>query len=282
MSTSASDQTTPWLEVLRDSVPLGRVRYALFDFDGTLSTIRRGWEQVMAPLMVESICGDGPPDPTIAAEVADFIQQSTGTLTIRQMMWLADTVRRYGRNATVLSAGEYKRIYNQRLLAAIQHRLNSLDNGGAYADHSRLMIAGARDFLTALARRGVALYFASGTDQEYVCKEAAALGLAGFFGAEIHGAAGDSLDESKERVIARILADRGLAGPELLVVGDGPVEIGFARQAGAVALGIAADEERGCGLDERKRRRLVAAGANLLVTDFLNAEALADLLAGTG
>jgi len=54
-----------WLEVAHDSVRVGRVRYALFDFDGTLSTIRRGWENVMIPLMQEMICGEGEGDAQI-------------------------------------------------------------------------------------------------------------------------------------------------------------------------------------------------------------------------
>ena len=63
-----------------------------------------------------------------------------------------------------------------------------------------------------------------------------------------------------------------------LVVGDGPVEIRAARAAGAVALGLAADEAQRGGLDERKRRRLLEAGADMLVTDFAHAQELADIL----
>lgn len=50
---------------------------------------------------------------------------------------------------------------------------------------------------------------------------------------------------------------------------------------GAVALGLAADEERRQGLNPRKRQRLLAAGADLIVTDFLHHEdLLCYLLAG--
>ena len=35
-----------WLEILNPQVKLGRVRYALFDFDGTISIIRREWERI--------------------------------------------------------------------------------------------------------------------------------------------------------------------------------------------------------------------------------------------
>ena len=62
------------------------------------------------------------------------------------------------------------------------------------------------------------------------------------------------------------------------MVGDGPVEIKSGRALGAVTLGIAADEKRRQGLDPRKRQRLLAAGADLIVTDFSQHKALLRLL----
>ena len=117
----------PWLEVVNPSVSVGWVRHALFDFDGTLSVIRHGWEKVMASLMVEMICDGRPPDPAIEQEVARYIDQSTGILTIKQMRWLEEAVRRYGLSKTPRTASEYKRIYNERLLAPVYERLARLD-----------------------------------------------------------------------------------------------------------------------------------------------------------
>ena len=64
------------------------------------------------------------------------------------------------------------------------------------------------------------------------------------------------------------------------MVGDGPVEIRYARQVGAVALGVAADEDTRQTLSPRKRARLVEAGADLLVTNFLQADGLVNLFCG--
>jgi len=41
---------------------------------------------------------------------------------------------------------------------------------------------------------------------------------------------------------------------------------------------LAADEAQRGGLDERKRRRLLQAGADVLVTDFTHAQELAGVL----
>ncbi len=269
-----------WLEVVNSDVRLGRVRHALFDFDGTLSVIRRGWERVMIPLMVEMITGGHPAPAGLEDEVADYVDRSTGILTIKQMQWLEAAVRRHGHTDEVRSAREYKRIYNERLLAPVRERIATLD--GSLAARDSLMIAGARAFLQGLAARGVVMYLASGTDHGYVVEEAEALEVARFFDGRIYGARDDSEAHDKARVIEEILTEHHLEGEALLVVGDGPVEIRHAKAHGAVALGVAADEARRQGLDGRKRERLLAAGADLLVTDFLQHEALVDLLVGGG
>jgi phosphoglycolate phosphatase-like HAD superfamily hydrolase len=266
----------PWLEIAHPSVRLGRVRYALFDFDGTLSVIRHGWEQIMIAVMLEGICNSQSPDPQIVDEVSQYVDKSTGILTIKQMKWLEEAVRLYGISEIQRSASEYKRIYNDRLLQPVLQRLALLD--GSLETRDAWMVAGARDFLHRLAQRGVKLFMASGTDQEYVVQEAGALGIRDYFGDHIYGAKGDSELDSKELVIQRILDEQDLQGEELLVVGDGPVEIQSARQRGAVALGIAANELDRTGLDPRKRQRLLDAGANFIIANFLHSAELVEIL----
>ncbi|MEA3334329.1 MAG: HAD family hydrolase [Chloroflexota bacterium] len=270
----------PWLEVINPLARLGQVRHALFDFDGTISVIRRGWEQIMIPLMVEMICEDQPPSPEIEAQVEDYVDLSTGILTIKQMEWLEQAVVRHDLASRKLTARQYKTIYNERLLQPVRARMALMEGSGD--SRETLMIAGVRAFLEDLQERGVSLYLASGSDHVYVVEEATALGVADFFDGHIYGARDDTEAYSKDRIIYRILDDHDLAGEQLLVVGDGPVEIRHARDRGALALGIAADEELRQGLDSRKRQRLLLAGADLLVTDFLHHEQLAGILAGDG
>lgn len=261
----------PWLEILNPAAALGSVRYALFDFDGTLSIIRHGWEKIMIAVMLESICEDQPSSREIEAEVTQYVDRSTGILTILQMKWLEEAVQRYGISKHRRSASAYKRIYLDRLLQPVYERLASLD--GSQSSRAAWMVAGADAFLGQLKQRGVRLFLASGTDQEYVEREAEALGLAGLFDGQIYGAQGDAEDDSKEKIIRHLLAEQGLAGKELLVVGDGPVEIRAAQQVGALALGIACLENDRTSLDPHKRRRLVEAGADMIISNFLhNAE----------
>ena len=265
------------VEVLTQTIERGRVRHALFDFDGTISVIREGWERVMVPLMIEMIAGDaGDPDGAIRREVERYVDESTGLQTILQMDWLAQAVARRRGPGNALSAEEYKAVYNERLMRHIRERIGRLERGEV--SREELMIAGAEAFLQALAERGVTLCVASGTDVEDVRREAAALGVARHFRGGIFGAVGASRACSKAAVIRDILHAHGLEGPELLVVGDGPVEIREGKARGAVTIGVASDEVRRRGLNPRKRERLVAAGADILIPDFTVGEALLALL----
>ena len=263
-----------WIEVLNPNVQsrLGHIKYALIDFDGTISVIRQGWENVMIPLMIEMICDGKPPTPKIEKEVREYVDYSTGMLTIKQMRWLAEAVRRYGIAKHPKSPYEYKHIYNDRLLVRVEERLIKLMSGELNSDD--LVITGSRNFLRDLHRRDVVMYLASGTDHEYVLKEAEALKITQYFDGGIYGALDHTEAHDKERIIQRILDEKNLRGDELLVVGDGSVEIRNAKSRDAIALGVASDEVKRCGLNPRKRKRLTAASADLMIPDFTRYEDL--------
>ncbi len=258
-----------WVEVINPNVKsrLGRIKYALIDFDGTISVIRQGWENVMASMMTEMICDGKPPTPEIESEVREYIDYSTGMLTIKQMEWLAGAVRKHGIAKEPKSPYEYKRIYNERMLSYIEGRIKGLMSGEIKPDD--MMIMGARRFLEELYKRGVIMYLASGTDHEYVLKETSALKVPQYFRGGIYGALDRTEEHTKERIIQKILDENNLKGDELLVVGDGPVEIRNAKSRDAIALGVASDEVRRCGLNPRKRRRLIEAGTDLIISDYI-------------
>lgn len=259
--------STPALQILTplpDNRP--RVRSVLFDFDGTFSTLRQGWESIMGPLMVEMICGSTEPTDAIREEVADYIDYSTGVQTIHQMIWLAEAVRRHGLNPETHDEWWYKAEYLRRLQEPVDARIARITGGEATPED--YLIAGTCPFIEALRAAGVAIYVASGSDHSGVMREVDVLGLTDFF-AEIAGAPEAAVDCSKEAVLRKLLADAHLAGPEVVVIGDGRVEIALGREAGTITLGAATDEIRRCGLNPVKVARLTRAGAHALVGDFL-------------
>ena len=253
------------LEVLNTQFPRGQIRHALFDFDGTLSLIREGWQDVMIPMMVELLLDTPLAEGAarIEAIVKGFVTRLTGKQTIYQMIQLADEIRARGGEAQ--EPLEYKYLYLARLNARIAGRIDALKAGRTNPDE--LMVPGSRGILDALRDRGVRCYLASGTDEPFVLDEAAALDLTPYF-AGIYGAKDDYKAFSKRMVIDRIISDHGLAGPELVAFGDGYVEIEDTKRAGGIAVGLATDEARRAGVDEWKRNRLIEAGADIVIPDF--------------
>ncbi len=268
-----------WLKIINPSAILRNVRHALFDFDGTISLIRRGWEKIMIPMMVEMICGEHDRSPEIISAVEDYVDQSTGILTIKQMQWLVQTVEHYGYVRQPLTAHAYKKIYNERLLLPVKERMSQMDGSQSACD--QLMVSGARIFLQSLQEQGIKLYLASGTDHEYVIEEAQILGVSDYFTPHIYGALDDTPAFTKERIIQDIIHTHDLHGEQLMVVGDGPVEIRHAKTHGALALGVAANENKKRGFNLKKVQRLKQAGVDLIIADFKQRKELLDFLCFT-
>jgi len=267
------------IEILREYRRTnGPIQAAIFDFDGTISTLRCGWEEVMLPLMVEMIGAPSGQVAEITQLASAYIDASTGIQTIHQMIWLRAQAARFGYRQS-MDEWEYKAEYNRRLMCHIQARIDAVESGAAAAED--FMIAGAGAFLSALRAHGVALYLASGTDHADVAREAALLGVAEQF-TLIMGAPAHEIACSKEAVIRQTIAERNIPAENLALIGDGKVEIALGAACGAFALGTATDETARFGVNKVKRERLRNAGAHAIVGDFRNAEGLLGLLLQVG
>jgi len=264
------------IEIIRPCIPRGQIRFALFDFDGTLSVIREGWQGVMIPFMVEEIMklGTGESWDEVYEIVREFVTRLTGKQTVYQMIALAEEIDKRG--GKPLDPLEYKRMYLDRLWVRIKDRVEGLKNGTIAPDD--MLIVGARAFLENLQKRGVTMFLASGTDIEYVLDEAAALRIDHFFDGRIYGAIPDYKRMSKKIVIDRILQENNLHGPELAVFGDGYVEIEDGKAVGGIAVGVATHEPTRGGIDEWKRDRLIGVGADIIIPDYRDGDRLLEYL----
>lgn len=264
--------------VLNPNILRGRIRCALFDFDGTLSLLRAGWQDVMVSMMVEIMLelNTGETKEELTALVRDFVDRLTGKQTIYQMIRLCEEIRKRG--GIPKDPLEYKRIYHDRLWLLIRDRVEGVKSGRIPKD--KMLMLGARKILGALKERGVALYLASGTDTEYVLDEADALGITEYFDGGIYGAIDEWEKFDKDILIRRILTTHNLSSPELVTFGDGYVEIEETKKVGGIAVGVASDEFSPGNWNEWKMRRLIEAGADLLIPDFCDREKLLAFLFG--
>lgn len=250
-------------ELCRTSCP---VKAAIFDFDGTISTLRCGWEGVMEKIMLEQLAGCSLSNEELTTHVRRYIDESTGIQTIYQMEWLAEQVCTLC-SRTPLDPWEYKDLYNDALMKMVQERVNGLSAGTVNPE--AFLVPGSREYLEQLSKAGIAIYIASGTDEEDVRREADLLEISPLV-REVRGAPHRRKDCSKEAVIREILETGALAGNELMVVGDGKVEIQLGCDAGALTLGIASQELRkAAGMNLHKLKKLQKAGARYIAADFI-------------
>jgi rfaE bifunctional protein kinase chain/domain len=267
----------------KEQLSLGHIKHAIFDHDGTISTLRQGWESIMEPMMARAIMGSKyeSSDETlyhkVLTRVRDYIDKSTGIQTVLQMEALVEMVKEFGLvcENKILDKFGYKEIYNNTLMDMVNKRIEKFHNHEL--DLNDYTIKGAVAFLESLKTKEVKLYLASGTDHDDVVNEAKVLGYADLFAGHIYGSVGDVTKYSKKLVFEKIIRDNNLSGSELSVFGDGPVEISESRKCDGIAVGIASDEVRRHGLNSEKRFRLIKAGAHVIIPDFSQGKEIINL-----
>ncbi|MGH9632244.1 MAG: HAD family hydrolase [Bryobacteraceae bacterium] len=266
------------IEIITPGVSAARARVALFDFDGTISTIRSGWMDVMIPMMVEilSELKTGETEQELRLIVEEYVGRLTGKQTMYQMIALAENVEKRG--GTPQDPLVYKKIYLDRLWHKIEDRVKDLRAG--HVNPEKYHVPGALQLLEGLKERGIKMYLASGTDDVYMQEEARLLGVTRYF-AGIHGALDDYKSFSKAILIQRIISSAEFQGDQFLGFGDGYVEIENVKQVGGVAVGVATAEPECQVVDDWKRQRLLSVGADYIIPNYIQHEQLFETLFST-
>jgi phosphoglycolate phosphatase-like HAD superfamily hydrolase len=230
----------------------------------------------MIPLMVEILADlkTGESEAEIHAIVEDFVWRLTGKETIYQMMEFAAQVEKRGGKA--LDAREYKKMYLDRLWVRICGRIDALRKGDASPED--YLVPGSRELLESLKNLGLRMYLASGTDEIYMKEEARLLDVARYFDGGVYGALDDYKSFSKKILIQRILSQTDVRGAEILVFGDGYVEIEEVKLVGGTAVGVATQEPDCREIDDWKRQRLIGVGADYIVPNYLAHDELLGML----
>jgi len=273
------DPTDAHIEIVNRSFPRGPFRAAIFDFDGTLSLLRRNWQEVMIPMMVDILAETGTSETRdeLFTHVEEFVMRLNGRQTIYQMLQLADEVARRGGRAQ--EPLEYKRRYHDLLWQQVGDRVEAVRGGNVPPEE--MTVPGAARILEQLAGHGVELYLASGTDLAYVQDELTVLGLQRWFGRHVYGALDDYQSFSKAMIVERMIRDTAVGGQRIVGFGDGFVEIEEVKKVGGLAIGVASDENTRQGINTWKRNRLIAAGADIIIGDYRQQERLLELLGFT-
>lgn len=255
------------------------ITHVIFDFDGTLSWLRHGWPELMVEILKEHIRPrDGETEESLHELLLDDVLSLNGKPSIYQMMRAAERAVERGqpRPEPEVMLAEYQ----SRLEVLIQDRTSQIESGKAKRDD--FVVFGARELLEKLRNRGLTLIVLSGTREPRVKAEAALLDLARSFGSQVYGSGESALQFSKRDVMERLLKSERIEGKALLSFGDGPVEIRVTKELGGLAVGVASDEEvNGSGrMHPQKVKHLQAAGADIVIPDYREPEALIERVLG--
>ena len=206
------------IEIINPNIARGRIKFAIFDFDGTISLIREGWQKIMISMMMDILMQTPAHESRHDIEkiVRTYVANTTGKQTIYQMIRLAEEIEKRG--SVPQEPLAYKNLYHDLLMKRIIERLDGLRSGKLQPED--WAVPGALDMLAVLNQYEVTFFLASGTDEKYVFDEADLLGVSKYF-TGIYGALDDYKNFSKKMVIQKIIKDNQLSGPELVAFGDG-------------------------------------------------------------
>ncbi|MDK2952144.1 MAG: hypothetical protein PWQ77_1809 [Kosmotogales bacterium] len=240
----------------------------IFDFDGTISLLREGWQPIMSKLMFEKITGEKNISHKLSGkiknEIKEFISETTGIQTILQMEGLIDLIKRYGfvKTENIKSVQEYKNEYTEILKTNVDKRKKE--------NYRKYLVSGITEFISVLHEKNITLYMASGTDKKDVIDEAEFLNVKKYFGGNIFGALESYGDFSKKKLVKRLTEENINKFKNMIIIGDGPVEIKVGREYGIYTIGVASNEIKGEGWNVDKYYKLKESGADMLISDFSN------------
>ena len=265
------------IELLPGFTPRPEATHVIFDFDGTLSWIRHGWPEVMQSLMVARF-------PLAAGESPDDLRISL----------FKDMYRFNGRPTSVYMEAMSRQIQERgaeadpsEMLEAYLVQLDQIANGrneqirSESCNQDEFIVFGGRALIELMVARGLRVIILSGNPHGQVNEEAELLDLSRYCHGHVYGFK-DANNFSKQSVIEELMAAENFSGENLIAIGDGAGEIMATKALGGLAVAVCSDEEdNGSGLvDEHKRTTLVDAGADGVIADYREPEALLKTMLG--
>ena len=270
------------IEIVRPLAQRAPPRHVLFDFDGTLSLIREGWPEVMVPMMVEVLQATGTDETPaeLSQRAGDFVMQLTGKQTIYQMIRLAEEVRG-------AAAFRSTRPNTSRCITnGCWRGSTSAVSGSVRATlaPAEMMVPYSFELLDEIGRTQARRSIWPAAPIKRTLTKRPGCWAWNAISAGISTARSTTTRTfSKAMVIERILAENKVDGTELLGFGDGYVEIHNIKAVAGTAVAVASDEAGRSGRpDPWKRDRLIGAGADLVIADYREHQALIRFLWNEG
>jgi len=251
-------------------------RYAVLDWDGTISRLREGWQNLMLGIFMGVLCQAELKQENMKATMEDCmisIDKLTGKPTYSQMLDLANRVSALGKKP--MHALDYKKAYTTLLDRQVLNRLELLYEGKAVV--TDFLVPGSREFLRLLHQKGIKVFVATGSDETPVMHELEELGIMQYCVA-VKGCHDKKAGEDpKYTVIKNLIEETKARKGEIFTCGDGFVEVELGAKNG-LAVGVNTKDDNYFKMNQNKFDKLVKAGADVVINDFLEYEKLVNLI----
>ena len=255
-------------ETIRPRISSCPIRGAFFDYDGTVSLIVEGWQDLLTNLFRNTLRQFPGGDDVSEDRIRQIIDLNTGKKTIAQAVSLVEEVRKLGGNPR--STQEYANEYLVGLDELTRSRIDEVKSGNRNAH----LVPGICEFLAMLKEHGLIICLASGSDETVVRNGLEMFGLTEYFDGGIFGTQPNNDDFCKADILDQFLNRFGLKGEEVVGFGDGYTETKVVHKAGGLAVGIALDEPKRSGINAKRRSRLIEANADWIISDYTNVKLL--------
>ena len=243
---------------------VSQIKCVVLDYDGTLTTLRRGWDVILNQYAQSTINPNScNPVSGLEGSIRHLCEHAGGTTPRQLMTRLVALIEEYKLvpKNRIKTIDEYALKYTHIFQKAIDLRLTNFDE-----ESEQYVIQGVRPLLQFLNKQSTVNYVVTGSNAHAVSKELNKLSMKQFF-TQIYGATLETTGNLKENAIKEIMTRHALKKSEILVIGDGSTEIRAAKTLGLPSIGIASDEHKG-GLCPNKRRSLLALGAHVIIADY--------------
>lgn len=253
---------TAYFEILRKP-KVSEIKCIVLDYDGTLTTLRKGWDIILSDYARQKINPLGLESAGLEDEIRHLCAHAGGTTPkqlVSRLMAIMDKMNLIDKSE-IKSIEFYAKDYADHFQVMIDERVKRFAT-----ESESYVIKAVRPMLDFISTKNTLNYIVTGSCEIAVKEELHKLEMMHHF-ERVYGASLEMDGNLKLDAMNEIMARHSLSPCEILVIGDGSTETRAAAELELPAIGIASDEHSG-GLCAKKRDMLAELGAHAIIADY--------------
>lgn len=253
---------TAYFEIL-SKPKVSEIKCVVLDYDGTLTTLRKGWDLILTDYARGKINPNGLPCDALDDEIRHLCAHAGGTTPkqlVSRLIAIMDKMNLIDKSE-IKSLEFYAKDYADHFQEKIDERVKHFAK-----ESESYVITAVRPMLDFISSQKTLNYIVTGSCETAVKDELQKLEMLHHF-EKVYGASLEMDGNLKLDAMNEIIARHRLSPCEVLIIGDGSTETRAATELKLPVIGIASDEHTG-GLCSKKRDMLAELGAHAIISDY--------------